>query len=382
MANNGRLKSHQPVGGPVPVAWREGTLTRAKELEALSDWLRSNEGTPQATAELLDAIGIHLDAARQAARLDKPHWRRSDGASLERALSNLSAAEADLLQAAPSEFVLGQMPCLLSQVQRHLSVDDPRRKEFERIADEVGVSDHAHNLHAPSKDQSEKTGIVEAERSKIVSISRGADSAGLREQLRVRSFRNVLVAATAAMALLAVVIAIVGWFSPTSLPVCFQPQQEGQTVVVCPTAQSVTVARGQQATGPVQPSIDRAVRRTVSRQDLLIVEVLGLVAAAVASAAALRRIRGSSEPHGLPVVLALLKLPTGALTAVLGLLLMRGGFVPGLTALDTSAQILAWAILFGYAQQLFTRFVDQQADTVLDGVRSARTANASPSASA
>jgi hypothetical protein len=37
---------------------------------------------------------------------------------------------------------------------------------------------------------------------------------------------------------------------------------------------------------------------------------------------------------------------------------MRGAFVPGLSALDTPAQILSWAIVFGYAQQLFTRFVD------------------------
>jgi hypothetical protein len=63
-----------------------------------------------------------------------------------------------------------------------------------------------------------------------------------------------------------------------------------------------------------------------------------------------------------------LKLPTGALTAVLGLLLMRGGFIPGLSALDSSAQIIAWAIVFGYAQQLLTRFVDQQANTVLENV--------------
>ena len=33
---------------------------------------------------------------------------------------------------------------------------------------------------------------------------------------------------------------------------------------------------------------------------------------------------------------------------------MRGEFVPGLSALDSPAQIIAWAILFGYAQQLFT----------------------------
>ncbi|MFE5242727.1 MULTISPECIES: hypothetical protein [unclassified Streptomyces] len=68
------------------------------------------------------------------------------------------------------------------------------------------------------------------------------------------------------------------------------------------------------------------------------------------------------------MALALLKLPTGALTAVLGLLLMRGAFVPGLSALDSSAQIIGWAIIFGYSQQIFTRLVDRQGQAVLDAV--------------
>jgi hypothetical protein len=50
---------------------------------------------------------------------------------------------------------------------------------------------------------------------------------------------------------------------------------------------------------------------------------------------------------------------------------MQGQFVPGLGALDTPGQILAWAAVFGYAQQLFTRYVDQQADTLLDPLRGA-----------
>ncbi|SHN43661.1 hypothetical protein [Cryptosporangium aurantiacum] len=91
----------------------------------------------------------------------------------------------------------------------------------------------------------------------------------------------------------------------------------------------------------------------------------------MAAAVAIRGIRGSSEAVHLPVLLALLKLPTGAITAFLGLVLLRGQFVPGLSALDTPAQILAWALVFGYAQQLFTRFVDQQGHTVLESVRGA-----------
>jgi hypothetical protein len=53
---------------------------------------------------------------------------------------------------------------------------------------------------------------------------------------------------------------------------------------------------------------------------------------------------------------------------------MRGEFVPGLSALDSSAQILAWALVFGYAQQLLTQLVDRQAHTVPDNVRSGVTA--------
>jgi hypothetical protein len=125
-------------------------------------------------------------------------------------------------------------------------------------------------------------------------------------------------------------------------------------VVVCPTQQSALLQTGQES-GPAAPDVDDVVKRTAGPAGLLVVELIGLTAAAVATATALRGIRGSSEPYGLPVALATLKLPMGAVTAFLGLL--------------TSAQILAWALVFGYAQQLFTRLVDQQARSVLNTVR-------------
>jgi hypothetical protein len=96
--------------------------------------------------------------------------------------------------------------------------------------------------------------------------------------------------------------------------------------------------------------------------------VIGLIAAIVASVVALRNIKGTSTPYSLAVALAVVKIPLGALTAVLGLLLMSGGFVPGLSALDSSSQILAWALVFGFSQQLLTRLVDQRANTLLENV--------------
>jgi hypothetical protein len=82
-------------------------------------------------------------------------------------------------------------------------------------------------------------------------------------------------------------------------------------------------------------------------------------------ALSIRNLQGSSTPYDVPIALALLKLPSGALSAMVGLLFVRGGFVPGLSQLDSQPQILAYAFLFGAAQQLVTRLVDQQAQDIL-----------------
>jgi hypothetical protein len=366
------------VRGPVASAWREGTLTRAQELDSLCSSLIGND--PKVSASLVHGVRVHIEAARQAASVAAlnpkryPHPPRY-GSLRERAMSNLDAAEADLLKMAPAEYLLGQMPSLLQNVRRHLAPGDSRREELQRIAGRIGLNDPDHpqmQIAAPVSRQ-ERENIVAQERVQIVSAMRAASSASLREQVRVRSFRNVLVATTVVMTLLAIALAITGFRDPKLLPLCFAPEEAGSAVVVCPTQQSAPFRTTPAETTPTQTSrdIDNAIEEAVRPWDLLLVELIGLTAAAVAAAAAIRKIRGSSERYGVPLALAALKLPTGAVTAFLGLLLMRGQFVPGLSALDTSAQILAWALVFGYAQQLFTRLVDQQGQTVLNSVRGA-----------
>lgn len=410
------LPPAEGIGGPVWVAWREGTLTRAEELQALCDWVITRrvahpqaENAYQVDQVLAQAVQRHLDAARQAACAEPLQTKRHlvlvrrifrNGPLIERAMSNLDAAEAHLLNIAPATYVLGQMPCLLRHVQCHLSPADPARQEFERIARRLGISDPDYPARQELEPIVRKLGIddpdwplpqsleykknvVNSERGKIVTTVRAASSAALRERVRLRNFRNVVVVTTLLMAVLAIGVAITGFLKPTLIPLCFAPQEAGQAVVVCPTEQSApfstTVSTKAQQPGQQVQDIDDATKATVSPGDLLLVELVGLTAAAVAATAAIRRLKGSSERYGLPVALAALKLPTGAITAFLGLLLMRGQFVPGLSALDTSAQILAWALVFGYAQQLFTRLVDQQGQTVLNNVRAADTPQRNPS---
>lgn len=341
---------------PASRAWREGTLTRVKELEALRAWAARQSS--DADEPILDAVAVHLAAAREAAEVRGRLVR--DDALLERAMSNLDAAEGMLLTVAPADYLLGRLPGVLNDVTRHLPPTDHRRRQLEQLGRRVGVCSLGDPAEGTPPAGTDPLDLVDAERLTIATASRAAGSAALREQMRLRSFRNVLIVATLLLTLLAAALCLIGLRSPTTLPPCFAPEQRDGVVVVCPTAQT-----------PVDPGddVDDVVRETVRPLDVLLVEVVGLAAGAIAAAAAVRNLRGSSEPHGIPVAVALLKLPTAAITAVLGLLLVRGQFFPGLAALDTSAQILAWALVFGYAQQLFTRLVDAQADTVLSSVR-------------
>ena len=102
-------------------------------------------------------------------------------------------------------------------------------------------------------------------------------------------------------------LGVLGSMRPHLLPLCFSPD----THVVCPTHETTWP-------NPAAAQTDKAIEQTVSGWDIWLVEAIGLVAAALASAFALRGIRGTSTPYSLPVALSVLKLSTGALTAVLG----------------------------------------------------------------
>jgi hypothetical protein len=355
-------------------AWREEALTRAVELRGLARWIQESvTETNPASSGLATKIHYHLDKAIEAAaqkdrksdgRLLPILWSRFRrslvGANFERTLGSLDAVEADLIRIAPDDYVRALMPSLEAHVNRFLPKDDPRRKRL-----------------APLAAKAEKEDLKAPERGAAVNAFHAANTQRRRELLRLRTFRNVLVAATSILLLVAAGLGILGAFQPTLMPICFTPDSK----VVCPTSESSLPASAPGASGTeagqagatstataTTGDIDEAIDDTVSAWDVGLVELIGLVAAAVAAAFTLRRIRGTSTPYSLPVSLAALKLATGTLTAFLGLMLMRGNFVPGLSALDSSAQILAWAIVFGYSQQLFTRLIDQQAQNVLESV--------------
>ncbi|MGY1617388.1 hypothetical protein ACI797_11680 [Geodermatophilus sp. SYSU D00691] len=357
---------HFPLPELSSRAWREEAMARAAEIQTLSNWISGlpSKAVPEpADSCLAAAISYHVTEALGAAGSRWPP--RREGARLARAAGNLHAAEADLLRRAPGTYLRGELPNLDAHVRRHLPIDDPRRLRVEDLARrerdrELATTDGGARTGSPVE-----RSLTPLEKEGLIAAVRVASSAAAREQQRVRSFRTIVLSATVVLFVLALLVGVVGAIWPRAVALCFQPQQE--QAIVCPTNQTSLPDPIPPATEP-DVDVDEVIAETVRPEDVPLIEGIGMVSAGVTGALSLRRLRGSSTPFGVPVALTVLKLPTGALTAFLGLLLIRGEFIPGLTALDTTPQIIAWAVVFGASQQLFTGLVDRQAQSVLESV--------------
>jgi hypothetical protein len=250
----------------------------------------------------------------------------------------------------------------VAHINRYLAKDDPRRQAVDRI-----TRDRLEQLpqKPPTRLRRARPDVLSnGEREMLLSAQHAANSQRRRDLIRLRTFRNLLWGGFVVFLAVAITLGWIGLKSPTTMPLCFTPESDGKVKVVCPRQErpitgALTAGR----------DLDPAIAKTVSKDDIWLVELLGLLGAALTGAAALRGLASNSTPYAVPITLALFKLPTGAVTAVIGLLLMRADFVPGLSALDTSAQILGWAVVFGIAQQLVTQFADSQASGLLENIK-------------
>ncbi|MET9595255.1 hypothetical protein ABZY45_30690 [Streptomyces sp. NPDC006516] len=335
-----------------PWEQKEGLRARITELEAIIDALSTRASVDSDRRRVVRnyASNAHreLAEAERSLLVRQPGRRRA--AHLGVAQAHMDAALNLMVWMASAEDIKAMLPQIVALVEEHLAAGDPRRVRVIDIA--RGMQHNADRKLRPS----ERAFLAET-----VSLAR---KLLWNERLRVRSFVRIVGTVTIGLTIAAVAVAVITVIWEALVPLCFTPEVNGGFNVVCPTRSRFVIPFP-----PDSPVTSEMTAQVAQAGDYLVIEIIGVLSAAVASAAALRRIRGTSLPYNVPVVLALLKLPLGALTAVLGLLLMRGGFVPGLSALDSTAQIIAWAIVFGYSQQLFTKYVDHQGQALLDSVR-------------
>ena len=289
---------------------------------------------PDAEADAVeDSVRTLLDRAHNAAfRVDPRPGLLSNwwhGTVIEAAYQNMHAAKSEIVQLYNEAELRSEIPEAVARVEGALNRNDPRLAEAHRLITRTGPPDPI------------------AVRKVIEVGYAGSD----QTHSRVRSFRNVII--VAGLLLTAFLAAFVAYVStnPDVVPMCFRP--DGVTgAVLCPT------------------SVAAAGHGGPSGNDVLAVTLLGLMGGALAAAISIRNGRGTSTPYDVPVVLALLKMPAGGLTAIAALIAIRGQFIPGLSSLDNQEQILAYALVFGYAQQLLTRLIDKQGESVLSSVPS------------
>jgi hypothetical protein len=380
--------------------------------------------------ELAKSIDVQLTIAKtRLAGPTRNDWR---GVVWNAIWSSLDEAEAQMLRLAPDAFVIGQLPATRAFARSHLRPGDERLQRLQELTTVYSppaarTDAGAAPGQAPSRRSWKRLNRVvgalsargtvalsTADREAVVAAFAAAAQERLRAVERVRNFRNILSGAALVLMLAAIGLGALTASTPRLLPLCFTPVD----TAVCPTRTgpeqgAIALARdrpgGEAALEDVAPSmtvpstaspssteasstmtpspeaarainhaevLDRVIRDTARGWDVPLIELLGALAAAVTAAFALRSLNGTATPFSLPLALAFLKIPAGALTAVLGLLLLRGGFVPGFSNLDDPAQIVAWAIVFGGAQQLVTRLIDSRAENVLDKVGAPGTAKA------
>jgi hypothetical protein len=351
----------RPWGAP----WRAHVLATA---DALKYQLEALAAGPPAERDLrrsvAQAVQHHLEVARKAAW--PQHGKRLPvgeqfldwwtGAPLEAAYVNLHEAEIALAQLLPDDQIRARIPEALARLQT-MQVTDPRRRAAE--------TQLASNLSATQR------------RAAFQSAIRIGLELKDQQHDRLRGFRNVVLTTTAGLTVLVIAVCLAGAWKPDALPLCFGPPPttaapgqptppiQGPAGVACPSEEAPP-------TPGTQP------RRLPAPGDVTLVALLGLLGGGLSNALAIRGLQGTSTPYDVPVALSLLKLPSGALTALVGLLFIRGEFIPGLSQLDNQPQILAYAFLFGVSQQLFTRLVDQQAQDILGKMPSKEPVSAKP----
>ncbi|WP_250031038.1 hypothetical protein [Paractinoplanes maris] len=262
----------------------------------------------------LSCVRRNLEAARSLLGQRRSVSDRWNGNSLDEIYSRLHRAEADLVEVARPDQLAGTAAHVLSRVAHYLAVDDPTRKKVED-------GDH--------------------DRFVLAEGLRAAHAVKDREHRRLRTLRNKLIIILPVLTAAVAFIAIAGAIFPEAISLCFGKAGEAR---ICPTA----------AAGPASG-------------DVFLVLMLGMLGAALTAAGFLHATPSTGTPFiHVSLLLTALKLPLGALTAVVGLLLVHGGFVPGLTALDTPGQICAWALFFGAAQHAVSRLLDTHAHRLED----------------
>jgi hypothetical protein len=247
-------------------------------------------------------------------------WKRVGswwaGTEVDQAWSAIHTAGEALLGIESPESLRSQIGDMAATLVTTLTSDDLRTSSYLATLDLLTDPQHE---------------ISDEDRAQLRAIRNACDSSSESAHADARAFRNTLVLAGSLIAVVLVVVAVISVFDA------------GFRSVFAATS--------------------------VGRWYVVELELVASLAGLTGAVLSLKSYIGFQYTYGLPFVQAFLKGTSGAATGLFGVVFVQAGII-SFVKTDSNGALFAVAIIFGYAQYLFTRLVDQQANKVLSSTSS------------
>ncbi len=278
------------------------------------------EAAPRAGRETEEAavyqtVKNGLDTAAKAAGVGwlsrpKAWWT---GSAITEAWEGVHHAELALIGIERKRSVEAILARLLAWI--HSAIEEPERRELHEKSLKEQIGDPA---------KFDRTRVRQAFVDVIV--------ANRERYANLRTFRNILILVTGLLGLLVVGVAVWHAANPAFLTLC--------------------------------PAGARVCLTSPPRTEVAIVALLGAIGGSLGLAFGLTEADTAPSRYDPKAWQAFLKPVTGAVTGILGVMLIQAGFLVQ-PAGNTSYALLVYAVLFGFSQQLLTRTVDKQANALM-----------------
>lgn len=303
--------------------WRTEVLLRIAEIRHRlatvgDDRVAGRETVPAAIEELLGHAEMAVGRPPSLLAGVSSWW---SGAAITAAWQSVHEAESKLVQLESDEDILANLPRVLAWIQRAMD-PCPQRTHHEKT------------LTAQIEKRPE-----EADRLEIRQAFDDVIDANNERYASLRTFRNKLVLVTGILAALIAILAFWHLANPGFLTLCSG------------SGTDVSCLDGSEPRGP----------------DVVLVALVGAVGGLLSIAFGLAKTQIAPSRYDPKAWQALLKPVAGSATALIGVLLIQADVLLGSSDSRSEALLLAYAALFGFSQQLLTRFIDRRADTLIGG---------------
>jgi hypothetical protein len=291
-------------------------------------------------AAIEEAIEHAAEAIKDAAMTQRlAQWWT--GAAITAGWESVHTAEAELVDIESEADVRASLPHLAAWLAQVMPTGEPRKRYEGELSSYIEAS-------------------KPLDRTTVRLAYKDVVKANNESKANLRAFRNLLTVLTAALALVLIVVAAWHAINPEFVSLCGTSGSGASSTTTCISG---TSPRG---------------------QDVLEVQLLGAIGGLLSLAVAFS---GSTEVppsrYNVRPQQAALKVVAGAATGLIGVLIIQSGIVVSpASQTNSEALFLVYAAVFGFSQQLFTKFVDKRAEALLGESEEKKETKGSSSSSA